>query len=412
MIKKYLKPIIEVTLANFLLYLVLFRLQPNPEIYFELNPHPLIFVVLIFALVYGNFIGFIATMITEIFYIVLFYEIYGDLKLLVSDPQYFKYPLLFLWITTVIGTIIDNHMDHIEYLRDQYRELKHHYKLLKKNYIQSERALDELEEQIIDADMSIIALYDIAQRLKKLDQEEILTEILGIFSKYLKATKISIYSNYDNSDYLRLKLAIGVDIQERRSSKKIEVGSIEERVIREKETFRYTDAPDENDFLLIGPILKDNKVIGIIIIEEMFFDQLSNYAYTLFKVILEWVNLSIDNARIVEAERQSQYHNNSSVLKYIAFKKYLSTERRRRKEYGLNYFLLTLKAEDDPLKESQLIKSSIRDVDRISFYEDRIYVLFPGTPEPLYDFITEKIFQRIDKSFKVIHKGPKKARDR
>ena len=134
MIKKYLKPIIEVTLANFLLYLVLFRLQPNPEIYFQLNPHPLIFVVLIFALVYGNLIGFIATMITEIFYIVLFYEVYGDFRLLVSDPQYFKYPLLFLWITTVIGTIIDNHTDHIIYLKDQYSELKHHYKLLKKNW--------------------------------------------------------------------------------------------------------------------------------------------------------------------------------------------------------------------------------------------------------------------------------------
>jgi len=71
-----------------------------------------------------------------------------------------------------------------------------------------------------------------------------------------------------------------------------------------------------------------------------------------------------------------------------------------------------LKAEKDPLKESQLIKSSIRDVDRISFYEDRIYVLFPATPEPLYDLITQKIFQRIDKSFEVIHKGPKKERGR
>jgi len=402
---------IEITVINLLIYLVFFRIQSNPEVYFQLNPHPLIFVVLGFALFYGNFIGLIATLVTEIFYFVLFYEAYGDLKLLLTDVDYFKYPLIFLWISTLVGTIIDNHNDHIEYLEDNYRELKHHYKILKVNYTQSEKALDELEDQIIDADMSIIALYDIAQRLKELDQEEIMTEMLGIFSKYLKATKIVIYSNYDTSNYLRLKLAMGVDMNTRDSSKKITVGSIEERVIKEKEVFRYSDVLGEKEFLLMGPIIKDDEVIAVLSIEEMSFDMLSNYAYTLFKIILDWVNLSLDNVRIIEAEKESQYIENTEVLKYDAFKKYLLTERRRKKDYQLNYFLLTLNSKGNALKESQLIKSSIRDVDRVSFNDGRIYVLFPATSVELYDLITQKIFDRIGESFEVIHQGPKKGSD-
>jgi len=411
MIKKYLKPMIEITVINFLIYLVFFRIQANPEVYFQLNPHPLIFVVLGFALFYGNFIGLMATLVTEIFYFVLFYEAYGDLKLLFTDVDYFKYPLIFLWISTLVGTIIDNHNDHIEYLEDDYRELKHHYNILKRNYIQSEKALEELEDQIIDADMSIIALYDIAQRLKELDQEEIMTEMLGIFSKYLKASRIVIYSNYDTSDYLRLKVAMGVDMSSRDSSKKITVGSIEERVIKEKEVFRYSDVLGEKEFLFIGPIIKDNKVIAILSIEEMSFDMLSNYAFTLFKIILDWVNLSLDNVRLIEAEKESQYIENTNVLKYEVFKKYLLTERRRRKDYQLNYFLLTLKSKGDALEESRLIKSSIRDVDRVSFYDGRIYVLFPATNADLYDLITKKIFDRIGESFEIIHQGPKKDSD-
>jgi len=188
-------------------------------------------------------------------------------------------------------------------------------------------------------------------------------------------------------------------------------GSVEDRVIQEKEVFRYSDIPGEKKFLLMGPIIKNNAVIAIISIEEMAFDQLSNYAYTLFRIILDWVNLSLDNVRIIEAEKESQYFENTQVLKYDVFKKYLQTESRRRKDYQLNYFLLTLKSKENILAESQLIKSSIRDVDRVSFNDKRIYVLFPATTPDLYTVITEKIFDRIGESFQVIHQGPKKGRE-
>lgn len=411
MVKKYLKPIIEITLINFIIYLVFFRLQPNPGIYFQLNPHPLIFVVMGFALFYGNLIGVMTTLITLVFYVVLFYEVNGELFLLLSDFRYFKNPLLFLWVTTLVGTVVDNHREYEHQLKDSYKDLKQHYKLVKRNYRLSKSALEELEDQIIDADMSIIALYDIAQRLKELEEEEIMTEVLGIFTKYLKASQIIIHSYYPKSNFLRLKVAMGVDIGAGKISKEIEPGSIEERVIHENKVFRYSDAPGEGVPILIGPIIKDQKVIGVISIKEMDFNHVSNYAYTLFTIILDWVNLSLDNIRIVEEQRDSIYYEDTEVLVFDMFKKYLKIARRRQKEYGLDYFLLTLQSKDDPLEESVRIKKVIRDIDRVSFNDHRIYVLFPATTADLYGFLTLKVFERLGETFKIIDQGPKKGGD-
>ncbi|MGM0378934.1 MAG: hypothetical protein ACQEQE_04255 [Bacillota bacterium] len=400
MLKKYLRVIIEITIINILFYTLFFRFTSNIELFFQLNPNPFLLIVILYSLFYGNKIGLVITLITIIFHLIFFKMYIGNLKLFISDLTYFKYPLLYLWTTVIIGGVIDQKEVNYQVLKDEFKLNINKYNRLNKSYNDILSAFKDLKGQIISSDESIISLYSIAKKLKTLQKEEIYTEAIGIISKYLKADIITIYTYNENSNYLRVKLRKGISKIEENMSLNLDENEELFKVINQKKVFRYTDSEKENFPILAGPLIEFGKPIGLITIEKMDFDKISNYAYILFKVILDWINLSFDNAGKYEGKVKDKYYNDSNVMRYQYFKEHLESEKRRKREYNLNYLFVKFKVDQNIFKVSRKIKKSIRDLDVVSYNENIIYLLLPSVPLEMEEIVKEKIYSRIDINLK------------
>lgn len=389
--RKYLKPLLESALLNIIIYMFFYRLRSNPSDFFHLSPQPQIFLIIGFALFYGNLIGGVNTLITLFFYGFIFYDNFGSFKSFFLSHEFYKYPLIYLWLSAIIGTVVDNYSNTIRDLTHEKDLLVNNYNRLKHEYRLSNKALKELKNQIIDADESIISLYDIAKKLRTLDEEEILTELVGILKKYLKVSCVRIYYFQQKNKFLRLKLGLGLEKKNFKNSIDLNKNKELEELIRDRSVKRLLAINKNEKPLLTGPVIKNNRVIGVVMIDEMEFESISNYAYTFFNIILDWVNISLDQVKLLEDTREESF-DFSKVLDFSVFKEKLKHQERRKKEYGLAFYLLGFQSKNDTNEAAKALNRVTREIDYVSLKDDTIYLLLVATEAD--EFIRNKIIDR------------------
>ncbi|MCK4261059.1 MAG: GAF domain-containing protein, partial [Halanaerobiales bacterium] len=396
--KKIILCVAETIIVNIIIYYFFFKIQPNQDVYLQLNPHPLFLLCIVMGLRYGNYLGLISAVISSAFYIKVFLEIYDDLILLLSYLTHYKYILLFFWAAMIFGVFKDNHKTNMEKISEENQLIKDNYNQLSKTYKLTRKIQEELKKQIINSEESILYLYEIATRLETLESEEIYTETIGILSKFLRADTVSVYSYNEASGYLRLKIRMG-DINTGNRSMLVEESYGFSKVVLEKQVVRWSDVKDDDFPLMSAPIIQTGKVLAIVSIEHMDFDKLSEYAFQLFKLIIEWVNKAIEQAIYVDGLRESKYIAGMKLMYYESFKERLKEEERRKKDFGMDFGLLKFKINNINLEViNERMQRFLRTVDVVSYDLDQkiLYVLLPATPAEKLDIIEERILNSLD----------------
>lgn len=391
--KRVILSILETLVVNIVIYIFFFKTQSNQELYLQLNPHPLLILSIVMGMRYGNFLGVISATISSLFYLKVFIDVYGDITLLFADFSNYKYLLLFYWSAITLGFFRDSKEALIGKLTNEKLLLIEEYKKLSKNYKLSEKVQKELKKQIIVSDESILNLYEIASRLETLDSEEVYTETIGVLSKYLKAKSVAIYTYNGDSSFLRPKIYIGKDLDNNRSlSIKDSIGF--NRVVNEKVAVRWSEIKEDGFPLMSAPIIKDNKVIAVVNIEDMDFDALSEYAFQLFKLIVDWVNKALDRAIFVDSLKSSKYIEGTQLLKLEAFNDRLKAEERRKQEFGMDYCYLKYKVKGlDVVEIYPKFHSVLRSVDVIGYDLETktVLIILPATPEKNLHLVDNRI---------------------
>lgn len=374
-------------------------MQPNQETYFSLNPHPILFLCIFIGTRYGLKIALMSAFLSTLFYIKAFSDLHNSLALLLIYFENYKYILLFFWSAVIFGNLKDNQGSKIELLTGHIHILEKQYKDLEKSYNVSVRIQNEMKKQIINSDESILHLYEIAEKLNTLEVEEIYTEALGILSKYLKADNISIYTYDERSDFLRLKVKLGEYSFENRSSKVKEHEGLS-KVISEKRAVRWSEIQEKYP-LMSAPLIKDDKVIGVINIENMEFERISEYAFQLFKIIIDWINDAISKACFVDNLREDKYFSETTLLKFEFFNKRLAEEERRKNDFNLEYVYFKYEVNGLALKElyQDVVSKVFRSVDIVGYEPERktLHVLLPATSSGSLPIIKARINSKLTK---------------
>ncbi|SHH80981.1 GAF domain-containing protein [Clostridium grantii] len=398
--KKNFFSVLETILFNVIVYYIFFILQSNQEVYLNLNPHPLFILSIVMGLRYGKKMGFVSACISVCFFVYVFLQINKDINLLVEYFNNYKYILLFLWSAVVLGTFKDNYTSNIKKQSDEINLLEESFAQLKKDYSVSEKIQKELKRQIISSEESIISLYDIASKLETFETEELYTETIGILAKYLRATAISIYYYSEESNYLRLKISYGNEIEDRKSllitnSKGFSQVIYKERVVRWQEI-------EEEDFpLMSAPLVRNNKVIAVVNIENMDFDRISEYAFQLFKLIMDWVNKSLNQAIYIDEMKESKYIKETKLMKINFFQERLKVEEQRKKDFGMDFGLLKYKVFDLSLQSiNDKATKSLRSVDIISYDINNkiLFILVPATAKENLYIVEDRILTNFKES--------------
>ncbi|AFS79506.1 hypothetical protein Curi_c25110 [Gottschalkia acidurici 9a] len=403
--KKTIYCVSETILINVIIYFIFFTKQYNQDVYLSLNPHPLLLLCALMGLRYGNQLGLISAVISSIFYTYVFIQIHGDILTLFRYIDNCKYILLFFGSSMVFGSFKDNYDTRLEKALNENKLIKNRYKKLDESYKLTKKIQEELKKQIINSEESILNLYEIASRLETFELEAIYTETIGILSKYLKANTVSVYTYNEKSGYLRLKIRMGDHVEEK-SSKQVQESPGLSKVVLEKIPVRWSDVKEEGFALMAAPLVKDGKVIAIVNVENMDFDKLSEYAYQLFRVIIDWVNKSLQKAMYVGELRESPYIDGTEIMEYRSFEERLEEEKRRKRDFGMEYGLLKYRVEDLQLEDvNEKMKKILRDVDIIGYDKLKkvIYILLPATPEDKLKIVEERILSKVSYGLEKIY---------
>ena len=401
--------ILETLLINILVTFFFYNQQPNQEVYLVLNPHPLFIFSLIMGLRYGIRIGTFSAFISCLAYYDVYDQVFGNAELFFTQFKYYIHPLTFLWGGFIVGAFRDNHRrkqrkanETIELLRETNTHLERDY-----GYLESIQK--DLKSQIIQADESIISLYDIAKRLGSFEIEDLYTETIGIIKKYIKATKISLYTVDTDHDFLRLKISYG-DF-EATNSIKASTCSWYSLVEKERKVLKNPDYT-ENDTLplMVAPLVRHEKIIALLLVHSMEFDMVSEYAFTLFQLIVDWINRTLETATFVESLLENRFIGNTLLIhdsKY--FLKHIKIERRRKNEFGIDYCILSYRVKNYELQElDALVRKTLRPVDKAYYNKNKqvITFLFPATKRENVIFIEDRILKNSNNRLEKIYLDP------
>lgn len=395
--KKLIRSTLESSIVLIAVFLYFYILKDNPSAFLDANPNPLFMLTLAMGLMYGNYVGMWVASMCTIFVIYTLTRLGIPSSAIILKYDYFKFPLMFYWSGILGGLNKDGYLRNINILKKKSQQLEYDNRYLGKLYKTSMDIQKELKMQIVGEENSLMSIYEIAIRLKTIEPEQVFTETLGILKKYLGANTVSIYSVDKNNKFLRLKVRSG-DIVTERSSLALDSSEGFSKVVNEKQIVRWSDTNEKDFPILSAPLMDGDDVIAIINIESMDFHKLSDYAFNTFNIVIEWVNVTLVRALSFNKLKDSEYFENTRILKFNNFIKRLSIEKQRADEYNLEYLYLTYKSKETSIDIiNERVSSFLRSLDVVSYepMANTIHFLFPATPINKRELIEDRLFSKL-----------------
>lgn len=391
--------ILEAIIFNVLVFLIFFWFSPVRENFLSMNIHPLVIVCAVIAVRYGGYTAIVSVVISSFLYFFSYYYLGRDIYIFLHDIRYYKFIIIFYLVGAILGRMRDNFDTEILKYKTEYSVLKESYENLRELYEKNRFISQEMKKRIVGAKYSILSLYEIASSLESLDPERIYTETMGIFSEFLKVKTMSIYIVDEDLKYMRLKIRFG-NIKSKSFSVKIEDCPICEYAIREREPVKWNTEMTGAKSLMSAPIIKDEKVMALINIEEMDFEMVSDYSFNLFKIITDWVSKALVQAVEVDETRERQnYYEDSKIMKKDAFERRVKEEEQRKIRFEMEYVILRYRFEDmDIFEAGKKMNRFLRNVDVMTIDEEKkeISILLPATRESSIPIIEERLAGRFE----------------
>ena len=366
--------------------------------FFLLNIHPLLIITAVMSLWYGNFLGLLSAGISSVTFMIAYFVAGKDFYFLFTDFANYKFFLMFFLAAVVLGRFRDNYESKILTLKTEKQNLDEDYAKLCDIHEKTKFIKDELKRQIIGAEESILSLYEIAISLESVKPEEIYSELMGIMVRFLKAKTVSVYTLSPKNNMLRLKVRFGGESRLANSIDPVKIpyydAMIATQAAMKKSDSRLIEMP-----LMFAPIKHNDTVIGVINIEDMEFDVITDYTFNLFRIIIDWTNKAIAKALTFESFQENQFYRKTGMMRFEPFCERLDVEKKRHEKYGMNYTVLVYKKGTIDIQEiEKRMRMSIRDVDILAYdpKSETIHVLLPATPDEMIPRIEERIQNMFD----------------
>jgi len=385
---------VESTIMAGTIYLVWFAYNPYPERFLAMNMHPLLIMVGLMALRYGNYLGVLSATIASLVYLYAHAYLGRDLVIFFTSWEYYKFLLMFYLTAVTLGTFRDYSDNKIAELGAQLSENKHDLGTLIEAQQKALFVNSELKKQIIGTEDSILSLYSLASALESLRPEVLYTELASVMAHFLRAQAVSIYTVDSDEQFLRLKVSLGHDVTPARSLRTLDFTYLT-TVVSEKRAYRVSADSAPRDPVFSAPITKDGHVIAVVNVDKADFYMVTEYSFDLFKVIIEWVSKSLIRAlEVEESLHENYYHPNSRLLKLVYFMERVAEEKRRLTKYGLPYSLLRLaNGGQSHAVAGDGLSECLREVDVVGYDDqtDELVVLLPLTGARALDIVKERL---------------------
>ncbi len=300
--------IVVVSLINYLYY-------PGNPGFFSNSFNPFFIIILFFASFYGKISG-IFSLFLSVIGIIIISIILNDpsapdrffIDIYYNDDLYSSY-LMFFFVSFICVIVFGEIRDSLGTILLQRKNEKE--KIINRNYkLQQElQALslvnEEYQDRILGQQNSLISLYSTMISLNTMDLQGIYPNVLEAVVKFSGAVKCSLWKYNRDEHELDLLSSYGWDESERESKKRIsDTDTITGWVARNAQLFtvkmlkKYKNLKelDKKENIITVPVNIENRVWGVINIENMPFIKYNLYSEQLILMISDLSSRVIANA--------------------------------------------------------------------------------------------------------------------
>lgn len=388
--------LIEVVLGLVLVSVVNVYLFADDLGYSKASPHPYWLVVVLIAVRYGFSGGFWAGLSAALFFLGFKALRVAPAPLDFAEMGLWGQPLLFLVVGIVLGEIREQQIRRYEELDLKKNDLQNSYERLEKQYQALDKAKQEIDGRIISQEQTLYTLYEAAQALRSLDEQDISPAALDLLREYLQVEECSVYMLED--EQLKLKAAIRPEGEQAPLTLSSEEGMVG-RAMLQGETISL-NAFLKGDAPTVGPVIaapihhpSNSVALGVLAVDKMPFLKFTPESVKMVSMIADWCGASLVNARIHRDTKSKLIVDEilqaytPDYLKQRLLEEYL---RARRYELPLSVLVLRLpqagnesEAGDEILVAFSLaLKEQIRKIDLLFLSERKgqFVLLLPNTP--------------------------------
>ncbi|MCF7941290.1 MAG: hypothetical protein K9M84_06745 [Spirochaetia bacterium] len=363
--------------------------------FLAMNLHPLFIIACLLGIRHGFLAGLLAASLSSLVYFFSYVYLELDPILFFNSYEYYKFPLIFLFGGYLSGRFYDSSYRKITEMREANTEVLQEYDQLEKTYKQTIRLYNEMKEQIVGSEYSIFSLYDIASSLQTTNPEKVYTESIGLLYKFIKAQAITIYT-IDRSGFMRTKIHFGSK-RSHSGTRRLSEFPMYQEVLSSKRAVRWKKDAGNDAPVFSAPIVSEDKVIGIIDIDAIEFEYVTEYSFSVFQLISEWIAKALSQALAIDKQFNLMGVDYSNMLELPQFELQRQEEQVRKDKYGLPFCLAVYDLQYlDADHIVPLMQRSLRSVDYIAYDHTRnlVKILLPATDETNYSIVEERLFKK------------------
>jgi GAF domain-containing protein len=267
--------------------------------FWEVNPHPFLFIVILISVQYGAIEGLIAAFLASAALLA------GNVPAQSFSQDLYEYylhigqqPIIWSVSAILIGGFRDRYLEERQDLEKKLTHSQKQVEVFSKACEISDMERKRLETHVSGQSSFLLSLHQTALDMDAVAPEQILDNILEIAQRVTKSEKCSWYV-LDNS-VLETSSQLGWQIDEPYVRVFTALSPLFQEIIGKKRTLNITHKEDEaildGQGMMAGPIVSPTtgKVYGMLKIERLNFISLNLKSVQTFNQLCEWMGTLLD----------------------------------------------------------------------------------------------------------------------
>ncbi|PFB64598.1 nucleoside-diphosphate sugar epimerase [Bacillus anthracis] len=379
LLQKMIEPTI-LFIALFFLSILTDFLTPTYEYFL------LLFITLIISSRYGISIALFTFLEAMIYIFVSGIYKEDDILLYFYSLDYWINWIFLLVISLCCGLMSTAQKERYEDVHMINNELKAENKELKYVVKQLDETRITLRSRVLESNNHLSKMYHMFKALNHTHPEIVLDEGINVLKMYFGAKKIGIYHVDNNKQSLRIKLRAETGKNTLPQSIFVKNASLViKNPLAHNRPFFRTEEDSQDAPLLVGPVLFQDDVQYVIILDEIEFSKVTSEQFELFTWYLRWMGDRLQNAsNLWLSSQEDRTFPKTSIYYEDEFEHLLKIEKKRYEtlSYPYSYFEFTV-PQDSLEMINSILKDHLRDIDIFGYSttKQKVMILLPGTEE-------------------------------
>ena len=355
------------------------------------------FYITVIGIMYGNRQALLAVVLAICLLVAERLSEGREFLSLFYDTAFFFEVAIYLFVGLVVGYSFKRKKVVMNEQKARITELESHAHFLNDMYKEVREVKDELQNRILNSEDSFGKIHSVLKELEGLEPEKVISSTVSVVQKIMNAKNVSIFMLSKNQLYFR-RIAQSQDLGASGiNSLRVEESAFVQSILRDGKIFVNRNL-DRSAPMMATPIYHHNKIVALITIDGMSFENFTLHHENLFSMTTEMISSALSRAfTFIEANKMNRYLPHTQILYKEVFQEIVSIKKRIRDKHHTPFLLLEGNVNSGQSLTDYSLKLSalLRENDYMGrFTNEKVVILLSNTTE----MNCKKIIERFEKN--------------